>query len=78
MLKFECKELGTNCNYVARGNTYEEVKKDALGHLNNVHKYWYAVQSSERKDDIEQTLTRITFEQQSRGEVGIQNVAEYG
>ena len=78
MLRFECKELGTNCNYVARGNTFEEVKKDALGHVNEIHKYWFAVQSPERKVDIEQSLTRITYEQQIKGEFGIQNAAEYG
>ena len=31
MLKFECKELGTNCDYVAKGITPEEVKKNGLG-----------------------------------------------
>jgi predicted small metal-binding protein len=62
MLKFECKELGTNCNYVARGNTIEEVKNDALGHVQVVHKYWFAVQPPEKKVEIDKTLTgRIIF-----------------
>jgi hypothetical protein len=29
MMKFECKELGTHCPYVAEGNSLEEVKKNA-------------------------------------------------
>jgi len=77
MLKFECKELGTNCNYVARGNTLEDVKRDALGHVNAVHKYWFAVQSPQRKVDIEQTFTRITNEQKFKDDIGIQNATEY-
>ena len=57
MLKFECKELGTNCNYVALGNTIDDVKKDTLGHVQVVHKYWFAVQSPQQKVDIDKTLT---------------------
>lgn len=38
MLKFECKELGTNCSYVVKGNSLEEVKKYAMEHARSVHK----------------------------------------
>ena len=77
MLKFECKQLGTNCNYVARGNTLEEVKIDALGHVNDVHKYWFAVQPPQRKVDIYETFNRITNTQQINEEIGIQNATDY-
>jgi predicted small metal-binding protein len=62
MLKFECKQLGTNCNYVAWGNTIEEVKSDALGHVQVVHKYWLAILPPQKKADIDKTLTQITNE----------------
>jgi predicted small metal-binding protein len=45
MLKFECKELGTNCNYVAKGNYLEEVKKNAMEHAQTVHKDWLVKKS---------------------------------
>ncbi len=60
MLKFECKELGTNCNYVAKGNTLEEVKKDAMQHAQTVHKDLMAKMSPQQMEDIDKTLTRMT------------------
>jgi predicted small metal-binding protein len=57
MLKFECKDLGTKCNYVASGNTIDEVKKDTLGHVQYVHKYWFAVLSPQQKVEVDKTLT---------------------
>jgi predicted small metal-binding protein len=60
MLIFECKELGTNCDYVAKGDTLEEVKKNVMSHTQAVHKYWYAVRSPQQKADIDKTLTRMT------------------
>ncbi len=60
MLKFECKELGTNCNYVAKGNTLEEVKKDAMKHAQNVHKDLLTKMSPQQMEDMDKTLTRMT------------------
>jgi predicted small metal-binding protein len=60
MLKFECKELGTNCNYVAKGDTLEEVKKDAMDHAQTVHKDLLSDMSPQQVADIESTLTRKT------------------
>jgi predicted small metal-binding protein len=60
MLKFECKELGTNCSYVAKGNTQAEVKKDAMQHVQSAHTDWLAKKSPRQMEDIENTLTRKT------------------
>ena len=60
MLKFECKELGTDCNYVAKGDTLEEVKKDAMAHAQTVHKDLLSNMSPQQVADIERTLTRKT------------------
>jgi predicted small metal-binding protein len=56
MLKFECKELGTNCNYVAWGNNIEEVTKDALEHVRVAHKYWFAILSPQKKVEINKII----------------------
>jgi len=60
MLKFECKELGTNCSYVVKGNSLEEVKKYAMEHARTVHKDWLAKRSPQQMVDIDKTLTRMT------------------
>jgi predicted small metal-binding protein len=60
MMKFECKELGTNCSYVAKGSTLDEVKKDAINHVQSVHMDWFAKKSPQQMADIDKTLTRMT------------------
>ncbi len=60
MLEFECKELGTNCSYVAKGKTLEEVKKDAMKHAQTVHKDLMAKMSPQQMEDMDKTLTRMT------------------
>jgi predicted small metal-binding protein len=60
MLKFECKELGTNCSYVAKGDNLDEVKKNAMAHAQTVHKDWLAKMSPQQKADLDKTLTRMT------------------
>ncbi|NJD60214.1 MAG: DUF1059 domain-containing protein [Anaerolineales bacterium] len=60
MMKLECKDLGTNCSYVARGNTLEEVKKKAIEHTQSVHPDFLAKMSPQQKADLDKTLTRLT------------------
>ena len=38
-LKLACKDLGTDCSYVARGETAEEVMADGGKHAKEVHGY---------------------------------------
>ena len=37
MMKFACKDLGIDCNYVATGSTKEEVLKKAMEHGGSAH-----------------------------------------
>lgn len=39
MLSLNCKEMGTapDCNYVAKGNTEDEVLKDGFEHASKAH-----------------------------------------
>jgi predicted small metal-binding protein len=60
MLEFECKELGKNCGYVAKGDTLDEVKKDAMKHTQTVHKDLLAKMSPQEMEDMDRTLTRMT------------------
>jgi len=38
MLSFTCKDVGVDCNFVATGNSVEEVKQVAFAHAGVVHK----------------------------------------
>jgi len=35
----DCKDTGTDCPFVARGETEEEMMKNAVGHVKEVHGY---------------------------------------
>ncbi len=37
MLKFACKDVGVDCDFVATGATVEEVKDKAFAHASVVH-----------------------------------------
>ncbi len=37
MLKFACKDVGVDCDFVATGTTVEEVKNKAFAHASVVH-----------------------------------------
>lgn len=37
MLKFTCKDTGVECNFVATGETVEEIKEKAFAHAGVVH-----------------------------------------
>ncbi len=37
MLKFACKDVGVDCDFVATGATVEEVKNQAFAHASVVH-----------------------------------------
>jgi len=60
MLKFECKNLGTNCSYIATGNTIEDVKKNAAEHTQKVHKDLLAKMTPQQVDEMYKTVTRMT------------------
>ena len=58
MIKFECKELGTNCSYVAKGNTLDDVKIDAMQHAKTVHKDLLSNMSTRQLAELDRTITR--------------------
>ncbi len=38
-LKLACRDLGTDCSYVARGETEDELMADGVKHAKEVHGY---------------------------------------
>jgi predicted small metal-binding protein len=60
MLEFECKELGTNCNYMAKRATMEEVKTNSMTHAQTAHKEWLAKLSPQQIADVNKTINLKT------------------
>jgi predicted small metal-binding protein len=49
MLKFACKDLGVDCDFVATGTTAEEVKNAAFTHAGVIHADMLKAMSEEEK-----------------------------
>lgn len=60
MLKFECKNLGTNCPYIATGDAIEDVKKNAAEHVQKVHQDLLSKMTPQQIDEMYRTVTRMS------------------
>ncbi len=49
MLRFACKDLGVDCDFVAKGATVDEVKNKAFAHAGVVHADMMKAMSEEEK-----------------------------
>jgi predicted small metal-binding protein len=56
MLKFACKDLGLECNFVGTGNTIEEVKQSAFAHAEVVHKDLLKSMTPEQLEELAKTV----------------------
>jgi predicted small metal-binding protein len=52
MLKFACRDLGVDCDFVATGATVEEVKNQAFAHAGVVHADMLKTMSDEQKAQL--------------------------
>lgn len=51
MLKMSCKDLGsTDCDYVARGGTADDVKRDLIRHAEADHPDMFATMTPEQME----------------------------
>ncbi|MBI5932563.1 MAG: DUF1059 domain-containing protein [Chloroflexi bacterium] len=56
MLKFACKDTGVDCDFVATGETAEEIKEKAFAHAGVVHAEILNSMTDEQKADLAKTL----------------------
>lgn len=56
MLKFACKDAGVDCDFVATGETAEEVREKAFAHAGVVHAEILNSMTDEQKADLAKTL----------------------
>jgi predicted small metal-binding protein len=52
MLKFSCADVGVHCDFVATGETLDEVKQNAFAHANTVHQDLIKTMSQEQLADL--------------------------
>jgi predicted small metal-binding protein len=59
MLTVSCREVGVDCDYVAKGETEEEIMKDAGEHAVKDHGYKQEdIMTPEMKEKIRQHIRR--------------------
>lgn len=56
MLKFACKDAGMDCDFVATGETVEEVKENAFAHAGVVHAELLKSMTEEQLADLSKTV----------------------
>ena len=60
MLKFACQDAGVDCDFVATGNSVEEVKQAAFAHAGLVHKELLQSITKEQLDGLAKTVVANT------------------
>lgn len=56
MLKFACKDVGLDCQFVATGETADEVREKAFAHAGVVHADLMSSMSEEQKAQLARTV----------------------
>ena len=56
MLNFACKDAGVECNFIATGNSVEEVKHVAFAHAEVVHKEILTAMTPEQLEELAKTV----------------------
>lgn len=56
MLTFACQDAGVDCNFVATGETVEEVKTNAFAHAGVVHADLLKSMTEEQLADLTRTV----------------------
>ena len=62
--KLGCRDLGgIDCDFVATGNTYAEVKKNLYAHAGESHKDVLASMSEDKMKEMDQLMDKLLAEQ---------------
>lgn len=54
-----CRELGGDCDYVAEGQTPEEVKRELLAHVEHAHAERVARMSRDERDALDVRIDQV-------------------
>ena len=59
MPRLSCRELGGDCDYVAEGQTAEEVKRELLAHVEHVHRERAARMTADERDALDVRIDQV-------------------
>lgn len=61
LIRYKCKDMGLNCSFEVKGETLEEVTKQALEHVLDKHAdNFNSIKSPEEIEKMKLALTRST------------------
>jgi predicted small metal-binding protein len=61
LIRYACKDMGLNCPFVIKGETIEDVTRQALAHVREQHTNEFnAIQTPAEIERMEQSLARST------------------
>jgi predicted small metal-binding protein len=61
LIRYACKDMGLNCPFVVKGETLEEVTRQALEHVREAHaKDFNTINTPEQIDQMAKALARST------------------
>lgn len=59
MPKLSCRELGGDCDYIAKGETVEDVKRDLLAHVAETHGRRLANMSNDEREAFDIRIDQV-------------------
>ncbi|MFA5837258.1 MAG: DUF1059 domain-containing protein [Bellilinea sp.] len=63
LIRYSCKDMGLNCSFMVKGETLEEVTRQALAHVQEIHANEFnSIQTEEEIIRMERALSRSTRE----------------
>lgn len=63
LIRYSCKDMGLNCSFIVKGETLEEVTRQALAHVQEFHANEFnSIQTEEEIVRMERALSRSTRE----------------
>ena len=61
LIRYSCKDMGLNCPFVVKGETLEEVTRQALEHVREKHtKDFNTINTPEQIEQMQKALARST------------------
>jgi len=57
--RLSCRELGGDCDYIARGETIEDVKRDLLTHVAETHARRLAKMSNDEREAFDVRIDQV-------------------
>jgi len=64
--RLSCSELGGDCKFVAEGATSEELKRELLAHVADVHRVRLARMSEDERETLDVRIDQVLLRREGR------------